>query len=161
MVHGRSSMRANGQACNAIAGLLLAAGAMLSLPPAASAAAPAVSVSHPWMRFIIPARPAAGYFTLDNKGNAPEQLVGASSPACGMLMLHQSQEVNGVEQMRPVKSVIVPAHGSIQFTPGHYHLMCMKPTALMSKGHTVPVTLKFAGGKSLTTEFPVRGPGDK
>jgi copper(I)-binding protein len=139
--------------------VLLTAGLTLSAP--AKAAGTAVTVSNPWIRFIIRARPAAGYFTLNNSGNTPVQLIGAASPACGMLMLHQSQEVNGVEKMRPVKKVAVPAHGSVAFTPGHYHLMCMKPAATMARGKNVPVTLKFGDGTSLTADFPVRGAGDK
>jgi copper(I)-binding protein len=135
--------------------------AALVVAPAgiALAAPPGVTVAKPWMRLIIKARPAAGYFTLKNNGDAPVQLTGASSPGCGMVMLHQSKEINGVEKMLPVKSVTVPAHGSFSFAPGGYHLMCMQPQSTMQIGHSVPVTLKFAGGDSLTAQFSVKGAG--
>jgi periplasmic copper chaperone A len=130
---------------------------ILNNPIAARAATGGVSITDEWLRFIVPTRPAAGYFRLDNNTDAAIELVGAASPGCGELMLHQSRNVNGTETMSPVKNVQIPAHGSVKFTPGGYHLMCMSPTATLSLGKSVPVTLKFADGKSLTVDFPVRG----
>jgi periplasmic copper chaperone A len=121
------------------------------------AASGGVSITDEWLRFVIPTSPAAGYFRLDNNTDAAIELVGAASPACGDLMLHQSRNVNGTETMRLVKSVRIPARGSVNFIPGGYHLMCMSPTATLSPGKNVPVTLKFADGKSVTVDFPVRG----
>lgn len=130
---------------------------ILNDPTATHAATGNVSVTDGWLRFIVPTSPAAGYFRLDNNTNAAIEPVGAASPGCGELMLHQSRNVNGTETMSPVKNVRIPAHGSLEFTPGGYHLMCMSPTATLSPGKSVPVTLKFADGKSLTVDFPVRG----
>jgi hypothetical protein len=132
---------------------------MLGLAAMPAVAAGNVSVEKPWLRFIIKARPAAGYFTLKNDDDKPVDLVSASSPACGMLMLHQSKQENGVETMRPVKSVTVPAHGTVSFAPGGYHLMCMEPQPSMQAGSNAMVTLKFADGQALTQPFPVKGPG--
>ncbi len=109
------------------------------------------------MRLIIKARPAAGYFTLKNGGDTAVTVTGATSSACGSAMLHQSKNVNGVEKMLPVTSVNVPPHGTLAFAPGGYHIMCMKPD--MTLGQTVPVTLKFSDGDTLTAQFSVRGPG--
>jgi hypothetical protein len=109
------------------------------------------------MRMIIASRPAAGYFTLSNKTDKKQILVSAASPACGMLMLHQSLHKNGQEHMVMVKSIPVPAHGKVTFAPGGYHLMCMSPTKDVVKGHSIPVTLRFAGNASLTASFMVRG----
>ena len=73
-----------------------------------------------------------------------------------MLMLHRSVDQGGQERMVEVASVPVPAHGKVSFAPGGYHLMCMSPAAAMRPGQSVPVTLRFAGGESLTASFPVR-----
>jgi hypothetical protein len=131
---------------------------LIVLLGAPAMAAGSLVIEGPWMRFIIKARPAAGYFTLRNDTDKPVTLTGAASSACGMVMLHQSKEENGVEKMLPVESVAVPAHGRFSFMPGAYHLMCMQPQAGMTIGASVPVTLKFADGSSLTTQFPVKGP---
>jgi copper(I)-binding protein len=120
-----------------------------------------VSVASPWIRFINPTTPAAGYFTVTNAGARPVVITGASSPDCGSLMLHQSRNVNGVEHMEMVPSVTVPAHGSVKFAPGGYHLMCMSPSANITPGRTVPVTLTFADHRTMTKPFIVRGPNGR
>ena len=72
-------------------------------------------------------------------------------------MLHRSVNDNGQERMEMVDSVSVPAHGEVKFEPGGYHLMCMAPTEAAARGRSVPVTLRFKDGGSLTASFPVRG----
>jgi periplasmic copper chaperone A len=139
-------------------GALIAA---LAFGAPARAAEKGVTVSQPWMRTIMPSRPAAGYFTLSNETGKARSLVGAESPACGMLMLHKSVSENGVDRMVMEKQIAIPAHGAVRFAPGGYHLMCMAPTAAVKSGNSVPVTLKFGDGGTLMVSFPVRGIADK
>jgi len=115
-----------------------------------------LALSNAYIQVIIASRPAAGYFTLKNGGDKDRVLVGASSPECGSTMLHKSESANGVETMREVESVTVPAHGSIEFAPGGFHLMCMSPSDTLKPGTTTQVTLSFKDGASITGEFPVR-----
>ena len=143
---------------------LVAAGAVAAMsaggavPAAPNGLSPTgLSLSGQWFRLVMPSIPAAGYFILSNTTAAPQRLVGAASPACAMLMLHRSVNQNGEEQMMSVSSVLVPGHGEVRFAPGGYHLMCMAPTAAMKPANSVPVTLRFAGGETLTASFPVRG----
>lgn len=123
------------------------------------ACAGGISIESPWLRFIIKERPAAGYFTLRNDTDQKVELTGASSSGCGMMMLHQSTEAGGVDKMSAVESVDVPAHGTLQFTPGRYHLMCMNPQSTVAVGGVVSVILKFADGRTINAVFPVKGPG--
>lgn len=136
--------------------MVLAAAALMGGAQPASAAD--LAISHAYMRIIIHARPAAGYFTLKNESDKERVLVGASSPSCQMLMLHESVHKDGMDEMIHVPSLPVPPHGSITFQPGHYHLMCMEPAASMRPGTSVSVTLKFKDGGTLTSKFPVHGP---
>ena len=55
-----------------------------------------------------------------------------------------------------VDSVDVPAHGSVSFEPGGYHLMCMKPSSAVKPGNSVKMTLGFGDGGTLTADFHVR-----
>ena len=128
--------------------------AMIVLPVAA--ATNDLSLSNAYVQVTIPSRPAAGYFTLKNNGDKERVLVGASSPGCGSVMLHKSESVGGVETMREVDSITVPAHGSIDFAPGGFHLMCMSPTDALKPGTTTQMTLSFKDGDALTSDFPVR-----
>jgi copper(I)-binding protein len=106
---------------------------------------------------VMPSRPAAGYFRLSNNSDKVHELVGASSDACGSLMLHESISRGGVDRMADVKSVAIPAHGSITFAPAGYHLMCLSPSPSVKKGSSVAITLHFADGQTIVSEFPVRG----
>lgn len=135
------------------AGLLAALACATALP----ADAAGLSLHDPWMRLVIPSRPAAGYFTLSNDTGKVQVLTGAAAPACGSLMLHRSLSENGMERMAMVKSVTIPAHGHVTFAPGGYHLMCLAPSAAVTPGRSVSVTLHFADGSALTAAFPVRG----
>lgn len=114
-------------------------------------------VNNPWFRAITPSRPEAGYFDLANQTAHKRELVEALSPACGTLMLHETVSLNGIDRMVMVRSLIVPAHGDIHFAPGGYHLMCVSPSPDATPGNSVPVTLRFKDGATLTTNFPVRG----
>src|ERR1700744_4862307 len=90
---------------------------------ATAAQAADVQVSDAWFRYLTPQVPAGGYFTLKNDGKTAIELTGASSPACGMLMLHQSMSSGGMSSMEDMKTVPVAAAGSVKFAPGGYHLM--------------------------------------
>ena len=124
---------------------------------AARAAEPGLVISRPWLRLIIPSRPAAGYFVLSNQTDRTRTLVGAASPGCGSLMLHRSLNDNGQDRMEMVDSVPVPARAQVKFEPGGYHLMCVSPKAAAAPGSSVAVTLRFQDGGSLVASFPVRG----
>lgn len=134
------------------------AAAALAIGIAAPACAAEVTVSDGWFRALPSGLPAGGYFSLHNGGSKPVALVGAKSSACGMLMLHQSTEQNGVSRMIAVHSVAIPVGGTIAFAPGGYHLMCTNPTAAMTPGKTVRVTLIFADGDRLNVAFAAKGP---
>jgi hypothetical protein len=138
---------------------LRVAAAALVIPAfatAASATPPAVSVTQAWIRALPGGLPAAGYFALTNMGSGPVSLVGASSSACGMLMLHRSESHNGVSQMTDVTKVAVAAGQTLRFAPGGYHLMCTQPAAALTQGANVPVTLDFSDGSQVTVPFAVR-----
>ncbi len=139
-----------------LAATLLAA-TLFAAPAIATATPPAMTISHPWMRFLTPQIPAAGYFTLRNDSAQPITLTAAASPDCGQLMLHESVSQNGPARMEMVSSLVVPPHGAVAFQPGGYHLMCMSPTAAIAPGRSVPVSLRFADGSSLSANFPVYG----
>lgn len=125
---------------------------------AARAAQPDVAVSDGRISVIMASRPAAGYFQMTNNGDAPVTLTGASAPDCQSLMLHKSSNIGGMSSMQMVGSVAVPAHGTIRFEPGGYHLMCMNPAGpLLADKGTEQVTLEFAGGGKVQVPFAITG----
>ncbi|MGD0141935.1 MAG: copper chaperone PCu(A)C [Rhizomicrobium sp.] len=144
-------MRQSSARAAIVAAALLAAA--LSASP--GFAAP-IAVSDAWFRALPVHLPAGGYFTLHNGSNKTVTLDAASSPACGMLMLHKSEEMSGMASMSDVARIDVPAGGTLSFAPGGYHLMCMNPTALLKQGTNVPVSLHLADGTAIAASFAVR-----
>jgi copper(I)-binding protein len=140
-------------------GLVLLLASTLTVGVPAAADEHGLEISGAYMQTTIPSRPAAGYFTLKNDGDVDRVLVDASSPGCESIMMHKSESVGGMEKMLMVDSVPVPAHQSVAFSPGGFHLMCMSPAESMKPGNSVPVTLTFEGGISLISAFPVRSAG--
>ena len=121
-------------------------------------AAPDVAVTGGRIQVLLPSRPAAGYFTLENHGGSAVVLSGASAPDCQSLMLHQSTEDGGMARMAMVDAVPVPPHGTLRFAPGGYHLMCMQPSgALLTHTGSETVTLRFAGGGTVSAPFAIQG----
>ena len=109
-----------------------------------------------WFRALPPAVPSGAYFTLRNGSAQTVTLVGADSPACGMLMLHKSANHGGMGSMTDLETVDIAAGGAVSFTPGGYHLMCMDSKPVLKPGTSVPVTLSFKDGKTVTANFLVR-----
>lgn len=126
-----------------------------------AATASDLEVSNAWVRVIPGGAPAGGYFDLRNNGRTGVQLVGASSPAFGQVMLHQSVIEQGQNRMSHVAKLDVAPASAITFSPGGYHLMMLQPVGKLTMGEKIPVTLQFAGGNHVTAQFDVRGPGGK
>ncbi len=133
--------------------------ALAGTGPTAGAATPAhapVKVLHAWIRVLPGALPAGGYAEIRNTGDKPIALTGASSPAYGKVMLHQSTTQNGMSKMHMVKQLPLPAHATVKLAPGGYHLMLMQATHTVKPGDEVPITLHFADGSTLKTDFTAR-----
>jgi copper(I)-binding protein len=122
----------------------------------ATSTAPALSAEHGWIRLLPAGLPAAGYVTLKNATDRSARLVSVTSDAFGDIMLHQSLHAGGVERMRMVDGIDVPAHGEVSLSPGSYHLMLMQPTYALKAGEQVVMVLHFADGGSLSAAFEVR-----
>jgi hypothetical protein len=135
--------------------------AVLLLAAAPAVAEGSLSVADAWIRAMPVGIPSGGYFTLHNGTAKDMVLTGASTPACGSLMLHKSENTGGMSSMHHVDEVNVPAGGSIAFAPGGYHLMCMQATSAITPGGNVPVTLMFKDGSKLTASFSVRNAAGK
>ncbi|HYS46846.1 MAG TPA: copper chaperone PCu(A)C [Rhizomicrobium sp.] len=131
--------------------------ALLMMSTAAQAAP--FDVSGAWFRALPGKLPAGGYFTAQNNGRRDVAITGASSDACGVLMIHQSSNKGGMSGMDMVDKVTVPAGGKIAFAPGGYHLMCEQPK--MKPGAKVPVVLHLSDGSAVAVGFTVKGASGK
>lgn len=132
--------------------------ALLVGTTAVASAAP-LTITDAWFRSLPGKLPAAGYFTAQNTTSHDIAITGARSVGCGMLMLHQSQNTGGMSGMDMLQKVMVPAGGSVKFSPGGYHLMCTD--ARLKIGTRMPVLLNLSDGTAVAVAFQVRNAAGK
>lgn len=142
---------------------LTSALAILCLASAAAASAvpgtpPAIEVQNGWVRWLPGGLPAAGYLTISNHGDKALALVAESSPDYGQVMLHRTVNNGGTEHMEMVERLTIPAHGSVKFSPGNYHLMLMHAVHPVAPGNTIHLKLEFSDGSAVDAELKVRPP---
>lgn len=94
---------------------------------------------------------ASAFFVLENRGAASVAFTGATTPVADSVLLHRL--VGGL--MQPAMSPEVPAHGSLDFVPGGYHLMLEGLRQPLAIGDTVTLALRFGTGATLTVHVPV------
>ena len=125
-----------------------------------SANAGTVMVMDPWAR-ATPGRAANGaaYFTVVNRGAAPDRLVGADSPAADRVELHTHIHDGGVMRMRKVEAVDLGPGGSVTFRPGGYHVMLMGLKRSLRQGETFPLNLRLEKSAAVTVTVKVMGIG--
>lgn len=136
--------------------LLLAALLCGSSVQAFAGAAATASVSDCWIRALPGDLPSGGYFKASNAGDQPVNLVGISTAAFGMAMLHQTQSQGSTSSMAMVDQVAVPAHGSLVFAPGNYHVMLEHPKQPLRIGTTIPLTFSFSDGEKIMANCAVK-----
>lgn len=131
--------------------------------PDAAAQAGDLVVKQAWSRPTpAGAKVASGYLTIENKGTAPDRLLGGSSDAAAKVEVHEMATKDGVMTMRELEGGLAIAPGTtVKLAPGGYHLMLTDIKKPLRQGDTVTVTLSFekAGKKDVT--FSVLGMGAK
>jgi copper(I)-binding protein len=118
-------------------------------------------ISQAWSRATPSgAKIAGGYLTIENKGSAPDRLVGGSGDIAGKVEVHEMTMNNGVMTMRPVeKGLTIEPGKTVKFAPGGYHLMMFDLKGPLKQGDKVPVTLEFEKAGKVTLSLDVQGIG--
>jgi len=134
-----------------------------------------ISVRDPWARPAVAApsgaTPTSGgaaammggsnsvvYLTVVNTGDGKDTLLGISSDAAAAVQLHRTEITNNVASMREVRSVEIPAHGTVRFDPGSYHLVLANVRRTLTPGDTIDLTLTFKGAGQVRVRAEVREP---
>jgi copper(I)-binding protein len=103
-----------------------------------------VTVLHPWARATPGGVKIAGAF-LEIKAAAGQgdRLLGARSPAAGVVELHNHIMDNGIARMRRVDAIALRAGTSVVLKPSGYHLMLTDLRAPLEEGDLLKLTLVF------------------
>jgi len=118
-------------------------------------------ITQPWSRATPGgAKIAGGYLTIENKGSAPDRLVGGSAEIAGKVEVHEMAVNNGVMTMRPLdKGPTIEPGKTVKLAPGGYHLMMFDLKSPLKQGDKVAVTLEFEKAGKVTVSLDVQGIG--
>jgi copper(I)-binding protein len=118
-------------------------------------------ISQAWSRATPGgAKTGGGFLTIENKGSAPDKLIGASADAAGKIEVHEMTTANGVMKMRPVEGGLAIDPGkTVKLAPGGYHLMMMELKNPLKQGDKLPVTLQFEKAGKVAVTLDVQGVG--
>jgi copper(I)-binding protein len=106
------------------------------------------------------AKIAGGYLTIENKGSAPDRLVGGAGDIAGKVEIHEMTMKDGVMTMRPLdKGLAIEPGKTVKLAPGGYHLMMFDLKGQLKQGDKVPVTLEFEKAGKVTLSLDVQGVG--
>ena len=106
------------------------------------------------------AKVAGGYLTIENKGSAPDKLVGVSAEIAGKVEVHEMATDNGVMKMRPLeKGLAIDPGKTVKLAPGGHHLMMQELKGPLKQGDKVPVTLEFEKAGKVAVTLDVQAVG--
>jgi periplasmic copper chaperone A len=106
------------------------------------------------------AKIGGGYLTIENKGSAPDRLIGGSADIAGKVEVHEMAMNNGVMTMRPLdKGLTIEPGKTVKLAPGGYHLMMFDLKRPLKQGDKLPVTLEFEKAGKVTISLDVQGVG--
>jgi hypothetical protein len=145
---------------------VIACAIMLGCLPSPSARAEEVKagdlvITQAWSRATPGgAKIGGGYLTIENKGSAPDRLVGGSADIAEKVQVHEMAMSNGVMTMRPLENGLTIAPGkTVKLAPGGNHLMLVGLKHPLKQGDKLPITLEFEKAGKVKVSFDVEGVG--
>lgn len=119
-----------------------------------------LSIVHPWARATAgTAKNGAVYMKIENQGDTDDRLVGMTTEAAERVEMHTHIVENGTAMMRKVETIDVPAHQTIKFKPGEFHIMLIGVDPPLKEYDTFKMTLVFAKAGRVEVEAYVEEAG--
>ena len=116
-----------------------------------------VTVGEPWVRATVAQQQATGAFmTLTSAKGA--RLVAASSPAAGVVEVHEMKMIDDVMRMREISGLDLPAGQAVALKPGGYHLMLFQLKQPLNEGDNIPLTLEIEDAQKVRSQVVVNAP---
>ena len=144
----------------AIVGLATLVAACGEPPPAT----PDLAIQEAWVRPAALPETAGGapvnsaaYLVVENRGGAPDRLLGVGFSGASRVELHESfVDSTGVARMRRVEGIDVGAGAEARLEPGGLHVMLMGLRAPLVAGDSVDLVLRFERSGERTVRAEVR-----
>jgi copper(I)-binding protein len=139
----------------------LAAGLLATTARAEDVKAGDLVITQGWSRATPGgARTGGGFLTIENKGSAPDRLIGASADVAGKVEVHEMAMHDGVMKMRPVEGgLTIDAGKTVKLAPAGYHLMMTDLKSPLKQGDKLPLTLQFEKAGKVAVTLDVQGVG--
>ncbi|AMM86434.1 DUF1775 domain-containing protein [Martelella sp. AD-3] len=117
-----------------------------------------LDITSAFARATLPGAPVGGGFlSITNNGDTDDRLIAASSDAAGDLQLHNMRMDGEVMKMYQMTDGIpVPAHETVELSPGGLHIMFMKLNGPLVEDTVVDVELTFEKAGKVTVPFAVK-----
>jgi copper(I)-binding protein len=116
----------------------------------------ALHIGHPWARPTLPGQSTGGgYLSVDNRGGAPDRLLGGNTPAAAAVEVHEMRMEGDVMRMREIKTLDLPAGKLVTLAPGGFHLMLIGLKGPLKVGDRVPLKLRFERAGEIDVVFHV------
>ncbi len=118
-------------------------------------------ITQPWTRATPSGAKVGGaYVTIENKGSAPDRLIGGAADVAGRVEVHEMATTDGVMKMRQLENGLAIEPGkTVKLAPGGYHLMLFDLKSPLKQGEKVPVTLEFEKAGKVSVSLNVEGVG--
>lgn len=115
-----------------------------------------LKVSDAMVRDLIPGQNvAAAFFTITNTGKTVAKIVAAESNAAAMVEVHTHIHEDGMMKMRRLEDLTIEAGQTVEFKPGHLHLMMFNCDPQYFAADSVALRLITESGESVVFDAPV------
>ncbi|WP_246227543.1 copper chaperone PCu(A)C [Roseobacter ponti] len=114
-------------------------------------------IDHPFVfETPVTAMAGGGYLEITNTGDTADRLIGVEADF-PRVMIHTTEEKDGVARMMHVDAVEVPAGATTVLAPGGFHVMFMGLQGdPFETGEQIPATLIFENAGRVDVIFDVR-----
>ena len=130
----------------------------LALALAGTASLAQTTVKDAWVRGTVPQQKATGAFFQISSATGGK-LVSASSPAAGVVEIHEMAMDGNTMKMRALPNGLdLPAGKAVALKPGGYHVMLMDLKAPLKTGEAVDLSLVVEGKDGKRETIAVKAP---
>lgn len=139
--------------------LILFAACSSEQAPPVTHVEPHVTVAHAHATATPPGSTVAAVY-LQLQATTDDQLRSVSAAVAERTEIHNTLEVDGTMQMRPVEAVPLPAGALVEFAPGGLHVMLIGLQQPLVAGESFPLTLQFEHAEEAVVDVAIVAPGD-
>jgi len=117
-------------------------------------------VSNPFARATPPGAKVAGAFmSIENQGKEADRLVSITSPAAGVVAIHEMAMNGGVMTMHAVQGIDLKPGATVELRPGGYHVMLEDLKQPLKQGDQIPLLLTFEKAGAMEIKVKVEAMG--